>query len=61
RQGHAATLMAAALEIIGDREVVLDAQAYATGLYLAAGFVPDGPEFLEDGIPHIPMRRPARS
>jgi ElaA protein len=57
RQGHAATLMTAALEIIGEREAVLDAQSYATELYRAAGFMPDGPEFLEDGIPHLPMRR----
>ena len=57
--GHAATLMDAALREIGGREAVLDAQTYATRLYTNAGFVPDGPEFLDDGIPHLPMRRPA--
>lgn len=57
--GHAATLLDAALRDIGDREAVLDAQTYATRLYANAGFVPDGPEFLDDGIPHVPMRRPA--
>ena len=57
RQGHAGTLLAAALDEVGGRESVLDAQTYALGLYEAAGFVPDGAEFLEDGIPHIPMRR----
>jgi ElaA protein len=57
RQGHAATLLAAALSEIGERESVLDAQTYATDLYTRAGFVQDGPEFVEDGIPHIPMRR----
>jgi ElaA protein len=57
--GHAGTLMAAALEIIGSRPAVLDAQTYATSVYERAGFVIDGPEYLEDGIPHMPMRRPA--
>ena len=57
RQGHAGTLLAAAVELIGERDSVLAAQSYATGLYLAAGYRPDGPEFLEDGIPHLPMRR----
>ena len=61
RAGHAATLMAAALDLIGNgRDTVLDAQAYATRLYEDAGFVRDGEEFLEDGIMHVPMRRPAR-
>jgi ElaA protein len=38
------------------RDVVLDAQTPLAGWYAAAGFVPDGPEFVEDGIPHVPMR-----
>jgi len=60
RGGHAATVMAAALELIGTgRDTVLDAQAYATRLYEDAGFVRDGEEFLEDGIMHVTMRRPA--
>ena len=37
--------------------MVLDAQAPLAGWYAAFGFVVDGPEFLEDGIPHVPMRR----
>lgn len=41
------------------RETVLDAQSHLTGFYAAHGFAPDGPEFVEDGIPHVPMRRPA--
>jgi ElaA protein len=57
RRGHAGTLMAAALDVIGARESVLDAQSYAIELYANAGFVQDGPEFVEDGIPHVPMRR----
>jgi ElaA protein len=36
--------------------VVLAAQSHLTALYERHGFVADGPEFLEDGIPHTPMR-----
>jgi ElaA protein len=61
RAGHAATLMAGALDLIGTgRDTVLDAQAYATRLYEDAGFVRDGEEVRDDGIMHVPMRRPAR-
>jgi ElaA protein len=59
RAGHAATLMAAALDVVGARDAVLDAQTYATKLYEDAGFVRDGADFVEDGIPHLPMRRHA--
>jgi ElaA protein len=41
------------------RDVVLDAQTPLAGWYGGFGFVVDGEEFLEDGIPHTPMRRPA--
>ena len=44
----------------GDRPIVLDAQSYLVEWYGRFGFVATGPEFLEDGIPHVPMRRPAR-
>jgi ElaA protein len=61
RAGHAATLLGAALELIGTgRDAVLDAQAYATRLYEDAGFTRDGEDFLEDGIVHVPMRRPSK-
>jgi ElaA protein len=53
--GAAGRLMAAALEVVGDRECVLDAQSHLTGLYERYGFAVTGPEFMEDGIPHIPM------
>ena len=36
---------------------VLDAQTYLVGWYRDLGFTDDGDEFVEDGIPHIPMRR----
>jgi ElaA protein len=58
-QGLAGRLVAAALELAGEREVVLDAQSHLAGWYARLGFVPCGPEFLDDGIPHLPMRRVA--
>ena len=58
--GLAAELMQAALDRFADRPVILDAQAQLAGWYTRFGFQPDGPEFVEDGIPHIPMRRPRR-
>jgi ElaA protein len=39
-----------------ERDVVLDAQTPLAGWYAGFGFVVDGAEFLEDGIPHTPMR-----
>ena len=36
---------------------MLDAQSPLAGWYATFGFTVDGPEFLEDGIPHVPMRR----
>jgi len=41
--------------------VVLSAQSHHTSLYERHGFAADGPEFLDDGIPHTPMRRPPRA
>jgi ElaA protein len=57
--GAAGRLMVAALEEIGDRPSVLDAQAHLVGLYERYGYAVTGPEFLEDGIPHVPMARAA--
>jgi ElaA protein len=39
--------------------VVLDAQAHLADWYARFGFVVDGPRYVEDGIPHVPMRREA--
>ena len=55
--GHAARLMTAALELIGDRPCVLDAQSQVLDFYARRGFVATGEEYIEDGIPHFPMRR----
>jgi len=58
-RGHhlADPLLEAALEACDAREVRLDAQAPLAGWYARFGFTVTGPEFLEDGIPHVPMRR----
>jgi ElaA protein len=56
--GLAGELITEALRIIGDRPSVLDAQAHLAGFYARFGFEATGPEFLEDGIPHIPMAKP---
>ncbi len=58
-QGSAALLMQHALAHVGERVSVLDAQTYLADWYARFGYVPTGPEFLDDGIPHLPMRRGA--
>ncbi|PZG12243.1 GNAT family N-acetyltransferase [Micromonospora craterilacus] len=55
--GYAGKLMAAALTEIGDRRCVLDAQSHLVDFYARHGFTVSGPEYVEDGIPHTPMRR----
>jgi len=55
--GLAGRLMEEALTVIGNRASVLDAQSYLVKFYSRYGFEPTGPEFIEDGIPHTPMRR----
>lgn len=42
----------------GNCEIYIEAQVYAIGFYEKAGFVVVSDEFLEDGIPHVQMRRP---
>lgn len=54
-EGLAAELIATAVRRIGDEPIVLDAQSHLSGFYEGLGFVVDGDEFLEDGIPHVPM------
>ena len=56
-RGLAEVLMRRALEIVGDRPSVLDAQTYLADWYTRFGYETTGPEFLDDGIPHVPMRR----
>jgi ElaA protein len=57
--GLAGALMRRALDEIGERRCVLDAQTYLSDWYAQWGFTVTGPEFLDDGIPHVPMARPA--
>lgn len=56
-RGLADQLVRAALAECAGREVVLDAQSPLAGWYAGFGFEVSGPEFLEDGIAHLPMRR----
>jgi ElaA protein len=56
-RGLAALMMDEAMAVCGGREVRLDAQTGLTGFYEAYGFEVTGPEFDEDGIMHVPMRR----
>jgi ElaA protein len=58
--GVAGRLMSAALDLAGHRRCVLDAQSYLVAFYSGFGFTPTGPEYVEDGIPHVPMARPAQ-
>jgi ElaA protein len=57
-RGLAALMIDEALATCGDREVRLDAQTGLTDFYASYGFEVTGPEFDEDGIMHVPMRRP---
>jgi ElaA protein len=59
-RGLAARMMDEAMTLCGDREVRLDAQTGLTAFYEGYGFEVAGPAFDEDGIMHLPMRRPAR-
>ena len=55
-RGLADPLLETALEVCPDRPVVMSAQTPLRGWYEGFGFEVDGPEFLDDGIPHLPMR-----
>lgn len=59
-QGHTTRLMQAALADVGHHPCRIDAQTYLEEMYSKLGFVRDGDEFVEDGIPHVPMLRPGR-
>ncbi len=60
-RGLSTLLMRAVLEAHGHEVLVLDAQSPVQRMYAALGFEVCGPEFLDDGIPHVPMRRLAPS
>jgi len=54
-KGRAAALIDKAIAEI-DGSCVLDAQSYLVGWYERVGFEVTGAEYIEDGIPHTPMR-----
>lgn len=60
-RGLSAELMRAAVTRADERwpgvAIDLDAQKHLSGWYARFGFAISGPEFAEDGIPHVPMRR----
>jgi ElaA protein len=58
-QGLAARLLTEAVSVIGPRASSLDAQTTAIHVYERFGFTVTGPAYLDDGIEHIPMHRPA--
>lgn len=60
-RGLGRALMDAALAEVGERRCRLDAQSYLVTWYRMLGFEPCGAEFLEDGIPHVPMLRVGQS
>ncbi|WOC13791.1 GNAT family N-acetyltransferase [Gordonia sp. MP11Mi] len=55
--GLASAILDAVVAEIGDRPSVLDAQARLGDMYARWGYAVVGPQFVEDGIPHVPMRR----
>lgn len=56
--GLAGRLLTAALEEVGHLPTVLAAQSHLRRFYERFGYRVVGPEFIEDGIPHLPMSRP---
>lgn len=56
-QGIGQRLLRQAIERAQGRRVGLSAQTHLASWYERLGFTRDGEQFLEDGIPHVPMRR----
>ena len=57
-RGLASVLVARALELRGDRAILLHAQVYIAGMYAKFGFEAFGEEYVEANLPHISMYRP---
>jgi ElaA protein len=55
--GIAGRLVERALAEIGDAPSRLDAQSYLVDFYARYGYTATAPEYVEDGIPHVPMAR----
>jgi ElaA protein len=56
--GLSAQLVRRGIELCGGRTIDIGAQAYLEAWYERFGFRRSGPDYLEDGIPHLPMRLP---
>jgi predicted GNAT family N-acyltransferase len=56
-QGLAARLMEEGIALCDGFPVTLGAQAHLEGWYERFGFRRSGETYVEDGIPHVPMRR----
>jgi predicted GNAT family N-acyltransferase len=56
-RGLAAQLIEAGVALCGDAPITMGAQAHLEGWYGRFGFRRSGPGYVEDGIPHVPMRR----
>jgi ElaA protein len=55
-KGVAGAVLQAAVDLCDERPIEIHAQSYLRAWYEGFGFVVCGEEFLEDGIPHLPMR-----
>lgn len=55
--GHTTRLLRAALAEVGDYPCRISARVYLADMYAQHGFVRDGADFLDDGVPHVPMLR----
>lgn len=56
-RGLAAQLLHEGIALCGDAPITLGAQAHLEDWYARFGFRRSGPGYVEDGIPHVPMRR----
>jgi predicted GNAT family N-acyltransferase len=57
RRGLAGRLIEQGIALCGSAPITLGAQAHLAGWYEGFGFRRSGPGYVEDGIPHLPMRR----
>ena len=55
-RGLSAALIRRGIELCAGRTIDIGAQAYLEAWYERFGFRRSGPDYLEDGIPHLPMR-----
>ena len=55
--GHILSTAIGLLEARGATSVLLKAQSHLADWYARFGFEVSGPEYVEDGIPHVPMAR----